>query len=197
MPAWTWTRLVFPLRAKGVRSVLYFCQLLGAAKAGWTTFFQPFSTFFVCFKPFSVISRLKSTKNVWKRTKKQFLSMPQSWLTCKSWLTPWGLRGYLQILVLVDILLFLSNFNWFWSFSLIFNKKRWKQLKKGNSSSFCLRAAPKSWSKYTTREVANLTLRKNPYALVYGVKEFVVCLSFHLSVRLLQTLTPIISGLAK
>ena len=38
-------------------------------KAGQTTFFQPFTTF-VHFKPFSVISRLKSTKNVWKRTKK-------------------------------------------------------------------------------------------------------------------------------
>ena len=39
-------------------------------KAGWNTFFQPFSTFFVHFKPFSVISRLKSKKNVWKWTKK-------------------------------------------------------------------------------------------------------------------------------
>ena len=29
-------------------------------------FFQPFSTFFLLFKPFSVISRLKSLKNIWK-----------------------------------------------------------------------------------------------------------------------------------
>ena len=42
------------------------------------------------------------------------------------------------------------------------------------------------------REVSNLTERKNPQTPVYGVKEF-VCLS----VSLLQTLTPIISGLAK
>ena len=45
-------------------------------------FFQPFSTFFQHFKPFSVISRLKSTKNVSKRTKKRFLSTPQIWSTC-------------------------------------------------------------------------------------------------------------------
>ena len=38
-------------------------------KAGLNTFFLPFSTFFVHFEPFSVISRLKSTKNVWKETK--------------------------------------------------------------------------------------------------------------------------------
>ena len=39
-------------------------------KAGWNIFFSSFSTFFVHFKAFSVISRLKSTKNVWKWTKK-------------------------------------------------------------------------------------------------------------------------------
>ena len=39
-----------------------------------------------------------------------------------------------------------------------------------------------------SREVANLTERKNPHTPVYGVKEFV-----HLSLCLLQTLTPIIS----
>ena len=33
-------------------------------KAGRPTFFQPFSAFFVHFKPFSVISRLKSTRNI-------------------------------------------------------------------------------------------------------------------------------------
>ena len=37
-------------------------------KAGQNTFFQPFSTFFVYLKPFSVISRLKSRKTVWKWT---------------------------------------------------------------------------------------------------------------------------------
>ena len=43
-----------------------------------------------------------------------------------------------------------------------------------------------------SREVANLTERKNPPTPVYGVKEFV-----RLSVCLWSTLTPIISGLAK
>ena len=41
-------------------------------------------------------------------------------------------------------------------------------------------------------EVANWTESKNPHTPVYGVKEF-VCLS----VRLWQTLTPIISRLPK
>ena len=36
-------------------------------KTDQTTFLQPISTFFVHLKPFSVVSRLKSTKKVWKR----------------------------------------------------------------------------------------------------------------------------------
>ena len=36
--------------------------MLQAPKSWLNNFFQPFSTFFVNFKPFSVISRLKSTK---------------------------------------------------------------------------------------------------------------------------------------
>ena len=64
--------------------------VLHAPKSWSNYFFQPFSTFFAHFKPFSVISRLKSTKNIWKRTKNVFLSTPQNWSTCKSWLTPWG-----------------------------------------------------------------------------------------------------------
>ena len=39
-------------------------------KAGRNLFFSSFSTFFVIFKAFSVISRLKSLKNDWKWTKK-------------------------------------------------------------------------------------------------------------------------------
>ena len=41
-------------------------------------FFQPFSTFFVHFKLFSVISRQKSTKNVWKLTKNCFFHLAYS-----------------------------------------------------------------------------------------------------------------------
>ena len=44
-------------------------QVLAAPESWSNYFFQPFSTFFVDFKPFSVISRLKSTKNIWKWTK--------------------------------------------------------------------------------------------------------------------------------
>ena len=48
--------------------VCVFCAVFRCGKhmkTGWTTFFQSFSTFFVQFKPFSVISERKSTKNVW------------------------------------------------------------------------------------------------------------------------------------
>ena len=54
----------------------------------------------------------------------------------------------------------------------------------------------KSPANKASREVANLTERKNLHTPVYGVKEF-VCLSVCLSVCLLPNLTPIISGLAK
>ena len=38
-------------------------------------FFQPFSTFLVHVQPFSMISHLKSRKNIWKRAKKVFFSV--------------------------------------------------------------------------------------------------------------------------
>ena len=41
-------------------------------KAGQNTFFSPFQPLFVHFSPFSVISHLKSTNNVWKWTKNMF-----------------------------------------------------------------------------------------------------------------------------
>ena len=44
-------------------------------KTGWTTFFQPFSTVFVCFKPFSVTLRLKSTKKRLKKNKKTWFCL--------------------------------------------------------------------------------------------------------------------------
>ena len=76
---------------------MYFDQLLGAAPTQKLVklLFSAVFNLFVDFKPFSVISRLKSTKNIWKWTKKKclffhILPAPQSWLTCKSWSTPWG-----------------------------------------------------------------------------------------------------------
>ena len=54
-------------------------------KAGWNIFGR-FLTFFVNFKPFSVISLLKSYKSVWKLTKKcDFFYLPalQRWLLKK------------------------------------------------------------------------------------------------------------------
>ena len=66
------------------KEVVYFDQLLGAGapKSCLNYFFSTVFNLFFHFKPFSVISRLKSTKKVWKRN--VFLSTPQSWATCKS-----------------------------------------------------------------------------------------------------------------
>ena len=50
-------------------------------KAGGTTFFQPFSTFFVHLKPFSVISRLKSTFRPAVLTRKLVETLFQAVLT--------------------------------------------------------------------------------------------------------------------
>ena len=41
-------------------------QVLEAPESWWNYFFKAVFNLFVDFKPFSVISRLKSTKNVWK-----------------------------------------------------------------------------------------------------------------------------------
>ena len=73
-------------------SVVYFDQPLGAAHSQKLVelLFSAIFNLFCSFQTFSVISRLKSTKNIWKRTKNMFLSTPQSWSTCKSWSTPWG-----------------------------------------------------------------------------------------------------------
>ena len=106
-------------------------------KAGRNTFFEPFSTFFVHFKPFSVISHLKSRKNIWKWTKNSifpFLFTLQSWSTCKRWSTQWG--GTMNASFLVDFC--------------------WKQLKKIILISFRVSAEPQSWSKYTTHLVRKL-----------------------------------------
>ena len=98
-------------------TVVYFDQLSGACctwklvELLFVSHFQPF--FFVDFQLFSVISRLKSTKNVWEWTKKCFfhiLPALQSWSTCKSWLTPWGGPSNL------------SFFGWFFTFFNLFSQ---------------------------------------------------------------------------
>ena len=105
--------------------VVYFDQLLGAA--------------------FSVISWLKSTKNVWKWIKNIFFSFfaYSSKLVNMQKLVD-SLRGYLKIVFfgwfLTIFTVFQLFFNWFQSFFVNLYV----------STSFWVRAAPKSWSKYTT-----------------------------------------------
>ena len=100
-------------------------------KAGQNTFFEPTSTFFVHFKPFSVISHLKSRNYVWKKSIFfSFLTTHKSWLTCKRWLTPWGST---------------LNLSFWGSFLSIL-------------TSFWVHPAPKKWSKYTTFEPSYISM---------------------------------------
>ena len=148
-------------------------QVLAAPESWSNYFFQPFSTFFVDFKPFSV---LKSTKNVWKWTKKCFffhiLPAPHSWSTCKSWSTPWGgtsKSSFFSFTFFNVFCQFSTDFtrkslkllkkdqNW-WFIILIFyppkklNFDKWwaKLTKKISSTSFQVLQAPEGWSIYTT-----------------------------------------------
>ena len=70
------------------------------APESWSKhFFQPFSTFFLLFKPFSVISRLKSLKNVrlkikgWKRLKKSVSTNFRVRAAPKNWSKYTTIRG--------------------------------------------------------------------------------------------------------
>ena len=104
-------------------------------KADWNTFFQPFSTFFVHFKPFSVILRLKSTKNIWKWTKKHvFFKFCLLLKACRQSKAGRLLEGVPRN-------------------CLFSEQKRLKMAEKSSSTIFWVHAAPKSWSKYTTKGV--------------------------------------------
>ena len=81
-----------------------------------------------------MISHLKSTKtseNEQKNVFFQILSTPRSWSTTK------GVTSKS------------SFFGWFFKM----NKKGWKPLKKSSLTSFWVRSAPKSWTKYTTHSI--------------------------------------------
>ena len=82
--------------------------VLRAPKSWSNYFFQPFSTFFVHFNPFSVISHLKSTKNVWKRTKKTFFFFSSKLVDMQKLVD--SLKGYLEIVF----------FGWFFIIAMIF-----------------------------------------------------------------------------
>ena len=133
-------------------------------KAGRNIFFSRFSTFFVHFRAFSVISRLKSTKNEQKKCKfvyssklvalkstekRQFRGTPsrsRPAFACRP-----ALRSR-------QFYIFFRSF--FVDFSREITKKGLKSTKKNKkgrktaeknvSTSFRVLQAPESWSKYTT-----------------------------------------------
>ena len=73
--------------------VVYFDQLSGAV-CTWKLvkpFFQPFFNLFCSFQSlFSDFTAEINKKRLKMNQKNVVLSTPQSWLTCKSWSTPWG-----------------------------------------------------------------------------------------------------------
>ena len=111
-------------------------RVLYASESWSNYFFQSFSTLFVHFEPCSVISRQKSTKNIWKWTKTWYLSTLQS---CKKLLikkstkkdkfevTPQGADQLLH----VDQLWEVDKYNFFCSFSDVFFYFRREVTEKG------------------------------------------------------------------
>ena len=72
-------------------------------------------------------------------------------------------RGYPEIVFFCLYFIWFQPWNHWESFKM--NKKGWKWLKKSSSTSFWVRAAPESWSKYTT-----IGYQKVWYSDVFGIQ---------------------------
>ena len=96
--------------------------VLRAPKSWSKPFFSCFSTFFVHFKAFSVISRLKSLKNVWTWTKNYSYSKLVDMQKLVN-----SLRGYLEIVFFRLIFYFFNVFQHFSTdFGVFYNFFKWK-----------------------------------------------------------------------
>ena len=132
--------------------------MLRAPKSRLNYFFQLFSTFFVLFKPFSVFSHLKSTKKVWKWTKKVIFVYSSKLIDMQKLVN--SLRGYLKFvffqLVFSPFLFIFIPFCLFQAWNhwkrLKKNKKSCKRLKKLGQPAFGCAQHPKAG--YTTAMVA-------------------------------------------
>ena len=62
-------------------------------KAGWTTFFSRFQPFLIILNLFQLFHVWDQQKTCENEQKKWYLSTAQSWSTCKSWSTPWGVTS--------------------------------------------------------------------------------------------------------
>ena len=99
-------------------------------EAGQNTFFEPFSTFFVHFKPF------------FEQKKTVFYFVNSSKLVDKCWSTPWGGTSHLSFLG--DFQMFFLDFRReITEKSLKLTKKSWKQLKKVFQPAFGCTQHPK------------------------------------------------------
>ena len=121
-------------------SVMYFDQLSGACST-WKlveTLFSAVFNLFWTLKPFSVISRLKSTKNVRKWTKKCFCLLLKAGWHAKA-------GGLLEGLPQNCLFRLIFSLKKVWNV-----QKRLKKAEKSVSTSFQVLQAPESWSKHTT-----------------------------------------------
>ena len=127
-------------------------------------FFQPFSVFFVHFKPFfrDFTSEINKKCLIMNKTTCFF-----SYFVFSSKLVDMqklvdSLRGYLNIIFFWLIyLLFSMFFVSLWLLSLEKEPKRFKTAEKSCSTSSQVSAAPESWSKYTT-QMAVITNHASP-----------------------------------
>ena len=104
-------------------------QVLAAPESWSNNFFQSFSTFFFLFKPFSVISGLKSTKNIWKLTKKVIFVYSSKLVDMQMLVDT--LRGCLEIVFFQLIFYFVHFQTFFVDFRHEITENGWKRLKAG------------------------------------------------------------------
>ena len=105
-------------------------RVLRVSKNCSNYFLQPFQPLLFIFNLFQWFHTRNQQKTSANEQKSDIFSTPQRWSKCKSWLTPWKGTSKSSFLVFLKISIFLFFFKHFW-----------------------VRAAPKSWSKYTTADV--------------------------------------------
>ena len=122
-------------------SVVYFDQLLSAARTQKLVELL----FFSCFQPYLFISNLFQWFHAWKHKKTCSCLLLKAGWQSKAGRLPERVPQNFRLIFFTFLKFFVS----FWLI-LVFFINLWKRLKKSSSTRFWVRAAPKSWLKYTT-----------------------------------------------
>ena len=115
-------------------------------KASCTTFFQPFSTFFVTLS--------NKTNYYWDNRTNREINNLYDTDNFQIWQKVWpSVKYYLDLMFFSTIFFQKNNKYKIFLLNKVWNEqKRLKTTEKSSLTSFCVRAVPKSWSKYTTSE---------------------------------------------